>query len=204
MISPILFNLYISDFPVVSELKKSFADDFTIAASDPDLKSIKIKLNADMKSIAKWADRKHLKISSGKSQVILFTPNSREHKGQPKIFYKGELIPVVNSMKILGINLDKGLNLRKQETALADKGSSRLPIVKAVSGPKGGFSMEDRLLTFKAFIPPVFSFGGPVWFPIRSKLKGAVKSLQVLQNSALRAVTGCHNAASSQHVHEEC
>lgn len=107
-------------------------------------------------------------------------------------------------MKILGVNLDTGHNFNKQESALADKGSSRLPIVKAVSGPKGGFSKEDRLLTFKAFIPPVFSFGGPVWFPIRSKLKGAVKRLQTIQNNALRAVTGCHAAASFQHVHDEC
>jgi hypothetical protein len=114
-----------------------------------------IILNKDMVSIAKWADSKHLKINSGKYQVIFFAPNSREHKDQPEVFYKGELIPVVNCMKILGINLDTGLNLGKHETALAGKGSSRLPIVKAVSGPKGDFSKEDRLLTFKTFIPPV-------------------------------------------------
>jgi retron-type reverse transcriptase len=40
VISPILFNLYMSDFPDAEELKELFADDFTVAASGPDLKSI--------------------------------------------------------------------------------------------------------------------------------------------------------------------
>jgi hypothetical protein len=55
VISLILFNLYMSDFPVASELKESFADDFTVAASGPDLPSITRKLNKDMACISKWA-----------------------------------------------------------------------------------------------------------------------------------------------------
>jgi hypothetical protein len=107
VISPILFNLYMSDFPDVSELKESFTDDFTVAASAPDLQYINKKLNKDMARFAKWADRKCFKISSGKLQVILFTYNLRQHKDKPVIYYKGEPILVVTHMKKLGVNLDR-------------------------------------------------------------------------------------------------
>jgi hypothetical protein len=154
VISPILFNLYVSDFPDVEELKESFADDFTVAASGPDLQSITPKLNWDMARISKWAASKKLKISSGKSQVIFLTPNTREHRENPQVYYEGKLIPVVNIMKILGVNVDTDHNLFHQEDYLAVKGRGHLPIVKAVTGSKHSFTKEDALLTYKEFIPP--------------------------------------------------
>jgi hypothetical protein len=204
VISPILFNLYVSDFPEAHELREYFADDFTAAASGANLTIINTKLNKDMARISKWAASKKLKISSGKSQVLFFTPNTREHTDKLEIYYEGELIPIVNIMKILGINLDIGHNGSHHEDALAAKGCGWLPIVKAVSGPKSGFSKEYSLIAHKAFIPPIFSSGAPIWFPIRSKLKEPVKQLQVIQNDALRAITGNHSAASIQHLHDKC
>jgi hypothetical protein len=185
-------------------LKESFAEDFTAAASGENLTIINAKLNNDMARISKWAASKKLKISSRKFQFLFFTPNTREHRDKPEIYYEGELIPVVNIMKILGINLDTGHNGSYHEDTLATKGPGRLPIVKAVSSSKSGFSKEDGLIAYKAFIPPIFSSGAPVWFPIRSKLKEPVKQLQVIQNDALRAITGNHSAASIQHLHDEC
>jgi hypothetical protein len=78
VLSPSLFNFYVLDFPHLSDLKTFFADNFTAAASDPDRKVIKGALNADMKLISKWAGRKLLKISSAKSQITLFSPDTKE------------------------------------------------------------------------------------------------------------------------------
>jgi len=58
------------------------------------------------------------------------------------------------------------------------------------------------LQTFKALVAPVFNYAAPIIFPFLSKT--SVKLLQVVQNNALRVVTGCHRAASSEHVHHEC
>jgi hypothetical protein len=107
-----------------------------------------------MARISKWVRSKKLKISSGKSQVIFFTPNTREHRENPQVYYEGELIPVVNIMKILGVNVDTGHNSSHQEDYLAVKGRGRLLIVKTVTGSKHSFTKEDALLTYKAFIPP--------------------------------------------------
>jgi hypothetical protein len=64
--------------------------------------------------------------------------------------------------------------------------------------------MEDGILTYKALIMPAFGHGAPVWHPIRSSLKHPVDAIQKVQNACLRAVTGCHSAASIQHLHDEC
>ena len=44
------------------------------------------------------------------------------------------------------------------------------------------------------------TYAAPVWFPNASN----VRRLQTIQNSALEVVTGCHAAASAEHVHIEC
>jgi hypothetical protein len=83
VLSPALFNFFVSDCPDMLGLKVMFADDLSAAASALDLKSVEADLNADMITIANWAKKKHLKISAEKSQVtcftgrkVLFTPKS--------------------------------------------------------------------------------------------------------------------------------
>jgi hypothetical protein len=78
------------------------------------------------------------------------------------------------------------------------------PIIKAVMGPIWGFCLKDGTLTYKALILPVLSFGAPIWYPLHTNLKHPVDSLQLVQNAALQAVTGCNVVTSIQHLHDEC
>jgi hypothetical protein len=103
-LSPCLFNFFTSDFPVVSDLLASFADDFTIGASDENLANIEAALNNDLICISKWAKGKRLKIKAPKSQMTYFTPWNRE-SADPRIFFEGNQIPVKKDMKILGGHL---------------------------------------------------------------------------------------------------
>ena len=58
IISPTLFNFFISDFPDVAELSTNYADDLTILESGPDLSEVELRLNEDLRQIAAWAARK--------------------------------------------------------------------------------------------------------------------------------------------------
>jgi hypothetical protein len=40
--------------------------------------------------------------------------------------------------------------------------------------------------------------------PVRNSLKYPAPNLQLVQNAALRTITGCHAAASIQHLHDRC
>jgi hypothetical protein len=91
-----------------------------------------------------------------------------------------------------------------QESSAKLKARSRHRFVKAVMGSDWGFTKEDVLLTFKTLISPIFSNVAPVWFPLRTSLQKPVDSLQKVQNAILRTITGCHAAASQQHLHDEC
>jgi hypothetical protein len=88
---------------VATQDKTLFANDFSIAATGPNLQAINKILNEDMKNIAAWAARKRLRVSWDKSQAIYFTPHNKEFKDKPEDYFEGSLIPVNTTIKILGI-----------------------------------------------------------------------------------------------------
>ena len=55
--------------------------------------------------------------------------------------------------------------------------------------------------TYKAIIKPILSYAAPVWFANASD--SAVNSLQVIQNSALRIITGSAKIAPWENLHQE-
>jgi hypothetical protein len=125
-------------------------------------------------------------------------------KVEPKIFYEGILIPVTNQMIYLGHNLNTMHTFMPHLDYSATKGRKPVRILKAVMGANFGLSKEDGLLTFKTLVVPVLGFGAPIFLPLSTTLKHPVAPLQAVQNAALRSVTGCHAAASVQHLHDEC
>ena len=70
-----------------------------------------------------------------------------------------------------------------------------------VSNNTWGFDMETLLLTYNTVIKPSFSYIVPIWGP---NIKPSnVAKLQSCQNRGLRLVTGCHQATSVSHLHNE-
>jgi hypothetical protein len=103
VLSPSLYNFFVSDFPLQAPLFHSFADDIYAGRSFPDLSVIVAKLNEDMCKVEPWADSKNLTIAPEKSSITLFTPDSHQASHHPQVFYKGNLIPLDRNPKWLGL-----------------------------------------------------------------------------------------------------
>ena len=56
-------------------------------------------------------------------------------------------------------------------------------------------------LTFKSLIRPFFDYAAPIVYPLYSKT--SIRRLQLVQNRALRLVTGCYMASSVDHLQAE-
>jgi branched-subunit amino acid transport protein len=93
VLSPALFNFFVSDFSSQSQLTASFANDFTIGESSHDLDILTPALNADLAAIALWAKSKNLTIATNKSNIILFTFDTHQSKHHPQVTLNGTVIP---------------------------------------------------------------------------------------------------------------
>jgi hypothetical protein len=81
----------------------SYADDVSIYASDPDINVPVTRLNSYLPQIADFFKKRKLDISTAKSTVTLFTPDTHQASVHPDVKINGTRLPLEKSPKILGV-----------------------------------------------------------------------------------------------------
>ena len=117
VLSPTLFNFFVTDFPALQCQKTSFADNFNIFTSDSDIDAAVARLNSDLSLISKWSREVDLAIAPS---VTHFTSNPHEHSYHPQVKMEelvdlggafgtvalDRLIPLAQQPRILGVRFD--------------------------------------------------------------------------------------------------
>jgi hypothetical protein len=200
-LSPDLYNYFTSDCPVISDVHDSFADDIDQMESGPDLDQICTKLNLDLSATVSWSKEKNLVLAPSKSQVTLFTPDTKQVNVHPQIFIDGTLVPLCRNLRYLGSDFDTMFCFNGQSVSNQKKFSKGVALLRAVGGTNWGFDKETLLRTFNVIIKPAYSFNAPIWVP--NTKPSHIQKLQLLQNRAMRVITGCHQATAIDHLHQE-
>jgi hypothetical protein len=185
----------------LADLHESYADDIGEMESDVNPVVIAEKLQPCVDAVSSWAESKNLRLAADKSHITLFTPWTKEVNVHPQVTINGSVIPLKKSVKWLGVTVDSLWCMKYQSDDLCKRCTQRLPMMKAVRDSSWGFDKNTLLLTYNTFIKPVFSYAPVIWVPNTSKSN--IARLQKIQNRALRYVTGCHQAASEDHLHQE-
>ena len=76
-----------------------------------------------------------------------------------------------------------------------------LQVIKALTGTTWGKQKETLVATYKAVMRPTLEYASSIWSPMASPT--SINKLQVMQNAALRACTGCTHDTNIQHLHDE-
>ena len=206
VISPCIFNFFLSDCPTSPQVMTSYADDLTLAVSHPDTSrdaaTISNLLSADFAPVLNWARDNKLSIAPDKSSVTLFTPWTSQYNSQPSVLIDDSPVPLDRNPKILGVVFDPLFTFSPHISSVAAKASGRLQVMKAITGTSWGQDKETLLLTYNSIIKPILSYASPIWYPATSRTN--IAKLQIIQNKALRIATGCVLKSDIQHLHSEC
>ncbi|KAF2346383.1 Reverse transcriptase domain [Trinorchestia longiramus] len=100
VISPALFNPFVSNYPPTAPLITSYADDFTALATTIrifDAPAILSDHSSD--DVITWAQQKGLTVSIAKSQSSLFTPDTHQYRTNRHVTWVGDLIKTVGPLK---------------------------------------------------------------------------------------------------------
>ena len=153
VLSPLLFNLYVSQFPLSPyTLTTSYADDFTVAAAAATAADATTTLAAHADEVGRWASDRKLQISTQKSTVTLFSSQTRELNTQPSIQFNNSTLPHEKHPKILGVTFDPTLTFCAHVDNIVKKAKQRLSIMKALTGSAWGQQKESLINTYKATI----------------------------------------------------
>ena len=203
VLSPVLFNLYMSKMPLPpSNIKLvTYADDSNILGSGTKIDPICSDINAYLNTLDEWFKSRNLFISPSKSTATVFTTATNEVNEELPIQIGDEPVPTVKKPKFLGITFDNLHNFRQHTSDLRNKLNTKNNVLKALTGTDWGKEKETILSTYKAIGQSLINYGCPIWTPAISN--SAWDQLQVAQNTALRTALGCHLMTKEDHLHEE-
>ena len=140
-------------------------------------------------------------MSTAKSTVTLFTPDTQEHHLHPQVKLADQVLPLKKKPKVLGVTLDTHLTFTQHYNNITVKVQQRNNVLKALAGSTWGCDKEALLTTYQAIDRSILSYCCPVWTP--SLMDTNWSRLQRAQNSALRITTGCLKMADVAGLHQE-
>ena len=140
-------------------------------------------------------------MSTAKTTVTLFTPDTHEHHLNPQVKLADQVLPLEKKPKVLGVTLDTHLTFTQHCNNIAVKLQQSNNVLKALAGSTWGCDKETMLTTYQAIGRSMLSYCCPVWTP--SPMDTNWSRLQRAHNSALRIATGYPKMTDVSELHQE-
>jgi hypothetical protein len=186
VLSPLLYNLYISDLmtdlPPLVHIA-GYADDIALYShSISPLKAVNRVKNAAEQIISRL-ERWKIKVNTTKTEAILLT----KLRDLPRHFkIRGTQVEFKQCVKYLGVHIDSKLTWATHLKTVNQTAKQRLGrFYRLLRSPT--LSVKLKLLIFKAIIRPCMTYACPIW---HTAAKTNIGKLQITQNKSLRVCLG--------------
>lgn len=186
-LSPVLYNLYISDVPQIDGVcYYFFADDTGFSAADLSADTICQALQSASDSLSDYQSKWRIKVNPAKTQVMFFTRRRHpRHLPRQEITISNQAIPWSDESIYLGLLLDSKMNFGKHINQVLLKCKRTVSCLYSLLNRRSRLDKKLKLLLYKAIIRPIMLYGYPAWQICAESHR---KKLQVQQNKILKMV----------------
>ena len=136
VLSPALFNYYLSEFPTPTPNIKliKYAGDITIYTSGPVVADLINGLFIYLRQVLNYINNKKLTVSTDKSTVTPFTPDTHEHHLHPQVKLAVQVLLLKKKPKVVGVMLDTHLTFTQHCNNIAVRVQQCNNVLKALVG----------------------------------------------------------------------
>lgn len=202
VIGPVLYNIYLSDFPELLPCHyAAYADDVGIFISHKFGHDIVTLLQCALNNLVQYYDKWKIKLNLEKTQAIFFT---RKRKScflpTSNLIMNGNSITWLDNVKYLGIFLDKKLIFNIHITNIISKVNLYKKILYPLINRKSKLSNYNKIIIMKVIFQSIILYGCPVW---GTCAMSHLKKLQVCQNKLLKMILNLPWHYSTYLLHQE-
>ncbi|VVC34165.1 Endonuclease/exonuclease/phosphatase,Reverse transcriptase domain [Cinara cedri] len=198
ILSPLLFNIYVSDQPITQDtLVADFADDKAIIAIHEDhlIASANLQIHLDL--ISQWYSKWRIKLNHNKSAHTTFT---LKQGICPPVSVDNIPIPPSDTIKYLGLTLDERLTWKQHIRSKRLTLNARSRTLKHLLSKNKFTKLRTKLLLYKSLLKPIWTYGLQLW---GSAKKTNVNKIQTFQNITLRKIANAPPYVSNLTLHND-
>ena len=186
ILGPLLFLIYVNDLPdVVTKCTVHlYADDTTIYCSNKDPAIVQSTLNTDLEKIAEWIEDNGLRMNVAKTQLMIFSRKVPASSNPIKINVRGVDIEASNTIKCLGVSIDKDLKWESHTNNIRNKSMAALASIRRSTN---FLPVPTRKLLFNALVRPYLDYCSVVWHSCNSTTS---QRMERIQNYGMRVILG--------------
>ena len=196
ILGPLLFIICTDDLPeVLKEYETyTYADDTQIVVTGKNKNEIETNLTDAINKANTYYNENSLLNNIGKTEILLFQNHKQKHvKIQVKV-RDGPKIKIIEgqeSMKILGIYLDKHLTWNKHISQTKKKATNSIRNLHRVNK---FLPLKQKRLLYNSLVVPHFSYCDVIWNELSRENE---RKLQLTQNFAAKSMLGLRKTSSA-------
>lgn len=176
-----------------------FADDLVIFQKGKNITTLKAQLQNTINNLQKWSQSTGFNFSVPKTKAMHFCKLRKPHT-DPILKLKGTNITYVNSIKFLGLILDKKLTWLPHLLNLKTECNRKLNIIKALGHQKWGADREILIKIYNTLIRSKMDYACMIYGTAKPT---RIKIIDPIQNMALRIATGAYRSSPTNSIHCE-
>lgn len=192
VLSPLLFNIMLSDLPHSDNVKVvTYADDITLITRGKTLSEARDHMQIYLKCLGKWFKNWKMNINPQKSVFQIFT----RKRNIPNITLRvyNHNLQLVNEQRVLGIMFDSPkLTFTKHISYLQLECQKRLNILRVLSSTRWGCSRTLLRKVYTSYIQSKMEYGSILLVNISQPL---MEKLEKIQNAAMRSILGARKTS---------
>lgn len=185
VLSPVLFNLFMSDLPEIPNCDTAqFADDVAFLTSNKRAASIKKQLQTAVNIFSKYVKQWKLMLNPMKTETVFFT-RRRVRKAFPRyqIKVEGQHVEWKRSAKYLGVILDQKLTFKEHVENSILKSGKCFKLLYSIMNRNSKLHPTNKLRLYKSILRPILTYAAPVWGQCA---KSHINKMQIFQNRMLK------------------
>ena len=201
VLSPLLFIIMMNGMarPIKGVQLSMYADDIALWTTGSKLGDITSRMQKQLNETAKFLFANGFKLSSNKSQAVLFRRNRID--ANVKLSIGNELLSLSNTATFLGIVLDERLTWSAHAQTVEQRCLKRLNALRAISGSSWGASRSSLLQVYRATIRSVLDYGCEAVDLGNERIKSVYEKIQA---QALAICCGSMRGTSTASLQVEC
>lgn len=184
ILGPLLFIMYINDLGNCLKYCKikMFADDTLIYIICDNIHDANIKLNEDLDCLFNNLCYHKLKLNTKKTKAMIISNKKFIDLDNINIRIHAEKIELVDTIKYLGVVIDKKLKFDENIDYICKKVGKKVNVLSRI---KNQLNCQQKIMIYKSIIEPHFTFCSTILFIAN---KTDIKRLQIVQNKCMRNI----------------